>query len=88
MVVRVTDLPIPADAAFAAQLTTMLLRQVPLHFVRIGHGILAVGGFRQILRGEAGLIDEAALVFLVTTVRWIADTRRDISELPPDHGSH
>jgi hypothetical protein len=28
------------------------------------------------------------LLFLVTTVRWIADTRRDISELPPDHGSH
>ena len=28
------------------------------------------------------------VLFLVTTVRWIADTRRDISELPPDHGSH
>ena len=29
----------------------------------------------------AGLI-----LFVVTTVRWIADTRRDIDELPEDHG--
>jgi hypothetical protein len=29
----------------------------------------------------AGLI-----LFLVTTVRWIADTRRDIDDLPEDHG--
>jgi hypothetical protein len=28
----------------------------------------------------AGLI-----LFLATTVRWIADTRRDIDELPEDH---
>jgi hypothetical protein len=28
----------------------------------------------------AGLI-----LFVVTTVRWIADTRRDIDELPEDH---
>ena len=24
-------------------------------------------------------------LFLGTTIRWIADTRRDIAELPPDH---
>ena len=24
-------------------------------------------------------------LFLVTTIRWIADTRRDISQLPPEH---
>ncbi len=29
----------------------------------------------------AGLI-----LFVVTTVRWIADTRRDIDDLPEDHG--
>ena len=23
-----------------------------------------------------------------TTIRWIADTRRDIAALPPDHGEH
>ena len=27
----------------------------------------------------------AGLVFLVTTVKWIADVRRDISELPLEH---
>jgi hypothetical protein len=27
-------------------------------------------------------------VFLVTTIRWIADVRRDIAELPLDHGHH
>ena len=25
------------------------------------------------------------IIFLVTTIRWIADTRRDIAELPLDH---
>ena len=28
------------------------------------------------------------IVFLWTTVRWIADTRRAIAELPLDHQSH
>jgi Flp pilus assembly protein TadB len=28
------------------------------------------------------------IIFLVTLVRWIRDTRRDISELPEDHGAH
>jgi hypothetical protein len=27
-------------------------------------------------------------VFLITTIRWIADTRREIAELPLDHGHH
>jgi hypothetical protein len=26
------------------------------------------------------------ILFAVTTVRWIRDTRRDIDELPEDHG--
>jgi hypothetical protein len=26
--------------------------------------------------------------FLVTTAMWIRDTRRDVSELPEDHGHH
>ncbi|MGZ4185826.1 MAG: hypothetical protein ACXVUE_15035 [Solirubrobacteraceae bacterium] len=28
------------------------------------------------------------IIFLVTLFRWIRDTRRDISELPEDHGVH
>jgi hypothetical protein len=28
------------------------------------------------------------ILFLVTTIRWIADTRRDIAELPLDHSAH
>jgi hypothetical protein len=27
-------------------------------------------------------------LFLVTAIRWIADTRRDIAELPLDHSAH
>jgi hypothetical protein len=27
-------------------------------------------------------------VFLITTIRWVADTRRDIAALPLDHSSH
>ncbi len=30
----------------------------------------------------------AGIIFLITTIRWIADTRRDIAELPLDHASH
>jgi hypothetical protein len=30
----------------------------------------------------------AGIIFLCTTVRWIADTRRDIAALPLDHASH
>jgi hypothetical protein len=28
------------------------------------------------------------ILFLLTTIRWIADTRRDIAELPLDHSHH
>jgi hypothetical protein len=34
------------------------------------------------------LVVFAGIIFLWTTVRWIADTRRDIAELPLDHASH
>jgi len=28
------------------------------------------------------------IVFLWTTIKWVADVRRDIAELPLDHGHH
>jgi len=28
------------------------------------------------------------IIFLLTTIRWIADTRRDIADLPLDHSHH
>jgi hypothetical protein len=34
------------------------------------------------------IVTFAGIIFLLTTVRWIADTRRDIAELPLDHASH
>jgi hypothetical protein len=34
------------------------------------------------------LVGAALIVFLVTTVRWISDVRRDIAELPLDHSHH
>jgi hypothetical protein len=34
------------------------------------------------------LVIFAGIIFLITTVRWIADTRRDIAALPLDHASH
>jgi hypothetical protein len=34
------------------------------------------------------LVAVGALVFLVTAVRWIGDTRRDIAELPLEHDQH
>jgi hypothetical protein len=34
------------------------------------------------------LVAVFGFVFLVTTIRWIADTRRDIAALPLDHSSH
>jgi hypothetical protein len=30
----------------------------------------------------------AGIVFLITTIIWIRDTRRDIADLPLDHSSH
>jgi Flp pilus assembly protein TadB len=29
-----------------------------------------------------------AIIFLVTLARWVRDTRRDVAELPEDHGAH
>jgi hypothetical protein len=34
------------------------------------------------------LVIFAGIIFLLTTFRWIADTRRDIAALPLDHASH
>lgn len=34
------------------------------------------------------LVIAFGIVFLATTVRWIADVRRDIAELPLDHTHH
>jgi len=34
------------------------------------------------------LVAGAGIVFLATAIRWIADVRRDISELPLDHSHH
>ena len=34
------------------------------------------------------LVIVGAIIFVWTTIRWIADTRRDIADLPLDHSSH
>ena len=34
------------------------------------------------------LVAFGAVVFLITTVRWIADTRHEISQLPLEHEHH
>ena len=34
------------------------------------------------------LVAAFGIVFLLTTIRWIADTRRDIAHLPLDHSHH
>ena len=34
------------------------------------------------------LVAFGAIVFVVTAIKWIGDTRRDISELPLEHGEH
>jgi type IV secretory pathway TrbD component len=34
------------------------------------------------------LVGTGLLIFLVTTIRWIADTRHEISELPLEHDHH
>ena len=34
------------------------------------------------------LVGFFGIIFLWTTIRWIADTRRDIAALPLDHASH
>jgi hypothetical protein len=34
------------------------------------------------------LVGVGAIIFLWTTIRWVADVRRDITALPLDHGHH
>jgi len=34
------------------------------------------------------IVGAAMIVFVGTTIRWIADVRRDIAELPLDHSHH
>ena len=34
------------------------------------------------------LVAAGLVLFLATTIRWVADVRRDISELPLDHSHH
>jgi hypothetical protein len=34
------------------------------------------------------LVGFAMIVFLASTIRWVADTRRDIANLPLDHSHH
>jgi cytochrome c oxidase subunit IV len=34
------------------------------------------------------LVGFAGAIFLISTIRWIADVRRDINDLPLDHDSH
>jgi hypothetical protein len=34
------------------------------------------------------LVAFGGIIFVATTIRWIRDVRRDISELPLDHGHH
>jgi hypothetical protein len=34
------------------------------------------------------LVAFGGIVFAITAIRWIGDTRRDISELPLEHGDH
>jgi hypothetical protein len=46
----------------------------------IGITLIVVGTTITLVFSAIGLI-----IFLVTTVMWIRDTRRDISQLPDDH---
>ena len=34
------------------------------------------------------LVGFGAIIFLWTTIRWVADVRRDIADLPLDHAHH
>ena len=46
----------------------------------IGITLIVVGTTLTLILSFVGLI-----IFVVTTVMWIRDTRRDISELPEEH---
>jgi hypothetical protein len=52
---------------------------IPL-FSAIGITLIIVGTTITLILSAIGLI-----IFVVTTVMWIRDTRRDISELPEEH---
>lgn len=52
---------------------------IPL-FTAVGITLIVVGTTITPILSVIGLI-----IFVVTTVRWIRDTRRDISELPEEH---
>jgi hypothetical protein len=49
----------------------------------IGITLMVIGTTITWLLSIIGLI-----IFLVTLVRWVRDTRRDVSELPEDHAAH
>ena len=49
-------------------------------FSAIGITLIVVGTTITLILSIVGLI-----IFLTTTVMWIRDTRRDISELPEEH---
>jgi Cytochrome c oxidase subunit IV len=34
------------------------------------------------------LVAFGVIIFVITTIKWIGDTRRDIAELPLEHGEH
>ncbi len=48
----------------------------------VGITLIVIGTTLGLLFSVVGLV-----IFLVTVVRWIRDTRRDIDELPEDHTS-
>ena len=52
---------------------------IPL-FSAVGITLMVVGTTITLLLSIIG-----GIIFLVTTVMWIRDTRRDISELPEEH---
>ena len=47
----------------------------------VGITLTVVGTTLSIVISAIGLI-----IFLITTVMWIRDTRRDVAELPEEHG--
>ena len=49
----------------------------------IGLTLLVIGTTINLALSVVGLI-----IFLLTTLRWIRDTRRDVEELPETHASH
>jgi hypothetical protein len=52
---------------------------IPL-FSAVGITLIVVGTTLTLILSVIGLI-----IFVLTTITWIRDTRRDISELPEEH---